>query len=124
MYSYICKAGIQSFSVLRFIVIVQCLNVLLLFLKVSRPVKFLRTWMPSSSAVASVALGLRCCWPKLERKSWFWSSILGLEDAATRSVKRALSLMLVRRMARLSFHEYAVNVSFSLSFDFLPNTSI
>lgn len=69
-----------------------------MFLQVFWLVKYLRTWMPLSSAAGLVALESRCCWPKLGRKSWFWNSMTGLEDAATRSVKRATSLMLVRRM--------------------------
>lgn len=60
------------------------------------PVKFLRTWTPSSSAVEWEVWASPCCWPKWERKFWSWSSTTGLEDAATRSRRRALSLTSVR----------------------------
>lgn len=53
--------------------------------------------MRSSSAVASVDSDLLSCWLKLGSEFWFWSSTTEPEDAATLSLRRALSLTLVRK---------------------------
>lgn len=58
--------------------------------------------MPSSSAVGLVGSDLPCCLQKLEKGFWFWSSTAGPEDAATRSLRRALNLMLVRSVTRVT----------------------
>ena len=70
--------------------------------------------MPSSSAVGSVGWDSRWCWPKSERRSWFWSSTIGPEDAVTRSLRKALNLMLVRKTCLVSF-EYCLYLSYVTS---------